>query len=227
MSEAGAPPPYPRIPHLASGRGTRDDVVLDPADTAALLAGPVLVEEKLDGANVVLWGEGGVRCALRSGVTGQDRAGQLGPLRAWAAERSDALRALLADGSALYAEWLLITHTVAYEQLPAYLIGLDLRRPDGRFGPVPARDHALERAGIHQPPKLWSGTPGSIATIEGQLGASAWGPGPAEGVVVRGLGNAEPRLAKLLRPGFDRLDDRAWSTGRPRNRLADREASWR
>lgn len=48
----GVPPPYPRIPHLVRGRGTSDDVVLPGAEVAALLGRPVLVEEKLDGANV-------------------------------------------------------------------------------------------------------------------------------------------------------------------------------
>jgi hypothetical protein len=51
------PPPYPRIPHLAPGRGTRDDLVLGTEDRAALLRRPVALEEKLDGANVVLWWE--------------------------------------------------------------------------------------------------------------------------------------------------------------------------
>ena len=55
-----------------------------------MLARPVLVEEKLDGANVVVWLEDErIECALRSGVGAQDRGKQLGPLRAWLAERTD------------------------------------------------------------------------------------------------------------------------------------------
>ncbi len=227
MSSDNGPPAYPRIAHLAPGRGTRDDLVLDPDDAAALLAQPVLVEEKLDGANVVLWlDDGRVECALRSGVGAADRAGQLGPLRAWTAERSDALRQLLGDGAALYAEWLLVTHTIAYDRLPAHLVGLDLRRPDGTFAPVDERDDALALAGINVAPQLWRGTARAVEAIEGRLGPSAWGPEPAEGVVARSITGTKPRVAKLLRPGFHRLGDDGWSTGRPRNRLADREGSW-
>jgi len=67
---------------LVSGRGTADDLVLAAPAVASLLGSPVLVEEKVDGANVVLWMEDGrVEAALRSGPGAMDRAGQLGPLR--------------------------------------------------------------------------------------------------------------------------------------------------
>jgi hypothetical protein len=67
------------------------------------------VEEKLDGANVVLWLEdnGRIECALRSGPGSMDRAGQLGPLRAWEAAHDEPLRYALSAGyRALHAEWL-------------------------------------------------------------------------------------------------------------------------
>src|SRR5207244_11665666 len=128
-----APPPYPRMPHLVPGRGTRDDRVLGDADCKLILSRPVLVEEKLDGANVAVWLEGGrVECALRSGLGGQDRARQLGPLRAWLAPRNDELVELLVE-NAMYAEWLYLTHTIRYDRLPAYFVGLDLWSPTGGF----------------------------------------------------------------------------------------------
>ena len=50
-----APPAYPRIPHLVRGRGTSDDRVLAASEAELLLTKPVIVEEKLDGANVAVW----------------------------------------------------------------------------------------------------------------------------------------------------------------------------
>lgn len=41
--------------------------------------------------------------------------------------------------------------------------------------------------------------------------------GMSEGVVVCPSDQAEPHAAKLLRPGFRRIDDAAWTGGRPRN----------
>lgn len=223
------PPPYRRIAHMFEGARGGDDRVLNRADRDRLLGQPVVVEEKLDGANVVLWVDHGVvRCALRSGPGGADRAGQLGPLRAWAAERTDALRSLLEPGDlALYGEWLLLTHTVGYDALPAYLVALDLRRPDGTFLGVDERNARCRSAGLTPPPELWRGIPGDVKTVAALVGPSRVTAGEAEGVVVRACSpQTNPRLAKLWRPGFAPLPDSAWTAGRPRNRLADREASW-
>src|SRR5438128_515075 len=129
-----APRPYSRIPHLVAGRGTRDDRVLSARDVGRLLAKAVVVEEKIDGANTVVWLEGDrLECALRGGADSIDRAGQLGPMRAWVAERNDQFHQLLERGYALYAEWCYLTHAIEYDRLPAYLIGLDLRSPSGAF----------------------------------------------------------------------------------------------
>jgi hypothetical protein len=77
------------------------------------------------------------------------------------------------------------------------------------------------------PPELWRGTAHGLGDIEDLLGMSCYGPAPAEGIVVRTVDGSEPRLAKLLRPQFQRLPDDAWAAGRPRNRLADGKAAWR
>lgn len=222
-----APPPYPRIPHLLPGRGTADDLNAPSTFVADLLAGELVVEEKLDGANVVVWPAGhGFHCALRSGVGAVDRAGQLGPLRAWVAEHTDALRSLLGRSSALYAEWLLVTHTVVYDRLPAYLVALDLWSEDNGFATVGARDARCAAAGVATPPELWRGHARSVGEIEARLGRSAFGDGPAEGLVVRRMDGAEPRVAKLLRAGFNRLGDDDWRAGRPRNRLREGAPTW-
>jgi hypothetical protein len=210
------------------GRGTDDDRVLTPQEAAALLSRPVAVEEKLDGANVVLWPEGSrVECALRSGPGSADRAGQLGPLRAWVAERADHLRPLLQGGRALYGEWLYLTHTVAYDRLPSLFVALDVREPGGGFATVDGRNEACAAAGVATPPELYRGQVREVEDLEPLLERSQFGPGPPEGVVVRALGGGEPRLAKLLRAGFERLDDDQWARGRPRNRVAGPERSWR
>lgn len=219
-------PPYPRIPHLLSGRGTIDDLVLPTPGIASLLGAPVLVEEKVDGANVVLWmADGRVQAALRSGPGSMDRAGQLGPLRAWAAEHDGALRQVLAGDTALYAEWLLLTHSSSYDRLPSYLVALDLWRPSTGFLTADERDAMCAAAGLTVPPLVWTGVASSVDAVERLLGRpSAWGPGFAEGLVIRSI--ADPTLrAKLVPAGFRRLGDDEWQGGRPRNRLVE-GASW-
>lgn len=275
------PPPYPRIPHLVPGRGTRDDRVLGTAELASLLAREVVVEEKLDGANAAMWLEvGAVQVALRSGPGSVDRAGQLGPLRAWVGQHHDALASLLTGppqrppstgealsgsdltsedlprgglasaglpdggpaggvpetipaasdpfhpGLVLYAEWLYLTHTVAYDRLESLVIALDLGRAGGSFLTVDQRNQECSNAGLAAPPQLWRGVPHKLQVVEDLLGPSRHGPAPAEGVVVRSLDGSEPRVAKLVPPGFTRLPDAGWARGRPRNRLGE-ETSWR
>jgi hypothetical protein len=224
------PPPYPRVPHLVGGRGTDDDRVLPAPEAAALLSSEVAVEEKLDGANVMLWLEDGrIQTALRSGPGSADRAGQLGPLKAWVGQHSDSLRDLLQglEGGALYGEWLYLTHTVAYDRLPSYLIALDLTALDGSFRSVDERNATAEHHGLATPTELFRGVPHTLSAVEGFLGTSLYGETDMEGVVVRRLGSGQPRLAKLIHPGLRRLSDDDWAKGRPHNQLADREASWR
>ena len=222
-----SPPPYPRVGHLVAGRGSRDDVTLASAAVQSLVGGEVVVEEKLDGANVSLWLDGGqVLCGLRSGPGAMDRAGQLGPLRAWIAQHDEALRRALAGWEAVYAEWLLLSHSVGYDRLPSYLVVLDLWRSEG-FATPDERNSACAAAELPTPPEVWRGVPGSVTGVERLLGRSAFGPEPMEGLVVRTVDGRPPRLAKLLRPTFDQLDDAEWRRGRPHNRLSDAAASWR
>jgi len=211
-----APPPYPRIAHLVPGRGgTGDDRVLPPGRLASFLERPVLVEEKLDGANVMLWLEDDVvRSSLRAGPGALDRAGQLGALRAWVGPRSDQLRALLSGELVLYAEWLHRTHSIRYDRLPSYLIGLDLRSAGGRFLGPGERDERFDQAGIDPPPELARGVTRSVADLDALAGLSRFGHEAMEGVVVRSLDGTEPRIAKLLRAGFVRVADHAWGSGR-------------
>jgi hypothetical protein len=224
----GSPPSYPRIAQLIPGRGSRDDLVLSGEDVAGLLAGPILVEEKLDGANVVIWAdnEGRIDVATRGGPGAMDRAGLLGALRAWVAQHHEPLNEVLGDWSVLYAEWLLVTHTVSYDRLPSYLVVQDLWREGDGFALPAVRDVRCDDAGLVTPPEVWQGQARSVGDIEGRLGTSAWGSAPMEGLVVRTLDGRPPRLAKLVRAGWRQTSDEEWRSGRPRNRLAEGESLW-
>lgn len=80
---------FPHTPHIAwLGEGTpRDDKVLAPAEAGALLAGEVVVEEKLDGANLglSLAPDGSLRAQNRGQYLAEPQAGQFSRLTAWLA----------------------------------------------------------------------------------------------------------------------------------------------
>lgn len=227
-----APPPYPRVAHLVAGRGTRDDLERSPGEVTDFLAQPVVVEEKVDGANVVIWMEDSqVTCALRSGPGAMDRAGQLGPLRAWLAQHDEALRKVVPDGVALYAEWLLLTHSVAYDRLPAYLVALDLWRADSGFAGVDGRNRALRDTGIATPPELWRGVTGTAVAVEGMMGPSAWDRSSWRGLWFAGSVVASPVWPSSYEPGSTASTTRAGTraaglaTGWPTRTLPGAEPS--
>lgn len=217
-----APPKFPRVAHLAPGPGVdRGDLVLDHEQREELLRVPVVVEEKLDGANVVVWVDDDVpHVATRGGPGALDRGGQRGRLRAWATGRADTLREVLGERYALYGEWLLRRHTVRYDRLPDPLVGLDvLDRRSGRFLELEQRDGVLAAAGVAPAPRRFAGTLGSLAAAQRFLGPSAFGSTRAEGIVIRPVRPGDgPRVAKLVDPAWRLKGDAEWM-GAPEENL--------
>ncbi len=216
-----SPPAYPRIPYLiAPAQLSGSDRVVSAAEVPSWFLTPVHVEEKLDGANVSLWlDERQVQVATRGGVGAMDRAGQLGRLRAWAAERSERLTSLLADGWSAYGEWLWLRHGIPYDRLPDFLVLLDLWHPDAGMAPVAERDARASAAGLLTPPVRHSGVLRDLPALLALLGPSTYADTRAEGLVVRRL--ADDARCKVVDPVYQRPEDRHFATG-VRNKLAMR-----
>ncbi len=215
------PPTYPRTPYLwpPPGREVGDDRLVPPEQIDGWLTTPVLVEEKLDGANVSLWLDDDCRLqvASRGGAGAQDRAGQLGRLRAWAAERDDALRVLLAGETALYGEWLWLTHGTAYDALPDWLVVLDLWSASTGFLSLAERDARARASRLVVPPVRFDGFLGSEKALQSLFGPSAWAPQrQAEGLVLRA---ADGRRCKVVDSSYLRRTDEQWAV-REHNALA-------
>src|SRR5688572_13433341 len=110
---------FPHTPHLAwLGPGApREDKVLNPKEVDTLLAADVLVEEKVDGANL------GLSADERGELRGQNRgsyldlespSGQWKPLKRWLSTRRHALAEALAPDLILFGEWCYALHSVRY-----------------------------------------------------------------------------------------------------------------
>lgn len=219
-----APPSYPRIPALVADD---DDIAVPPGQVGSWLDQPVVVEEKLDGANVALWLDDGViRVASRGGRGAMDRAGQLGRLRAWAAERTPALVDLLADNRVAYGEWLWLTHAVRYVRLPDYLVLLDIWSPTAGFAGLDERDELAVQAGLAVPPRVFRGTLETLDRLDELVGQTAWGDERAEGAVLR-RDHADGSFdrCKYVVSGFHRRSDEDWRGPRRHNQLKHR-TSW-
>jgi len=208
---------FPHIPHLAwLGEGApRDDKVLSPAEVQALLAGDVVVEEKLDGANLgfSLKPDGGLRAQNRGQYLAEPNAGQFARLPAWLAQHGDAVRSALTPNIILFGEWCAARHSLDYAALPDWLLLFDVYdRATGRFWSTARRNSLAVSAGLSSVPQIARGKT-TVAALKQLVDAtpSRYRRGPLEGVVVRreSVEWCEAR-AKLVRADFTQAIEAHW-----------------
>ncbi len=208
---------FPHTPHLAwlGDDAPRDDKVLSPSEVTALLAGDVVVEEKLDGANVGLslsWG-GGLRAQNRGQYLAEPHAGQFARLPAWLAQHGDGLRNVLAPNLIIFGEWCAARHSLDYAALPDWFLLFDVYdRTAARFWSSARRNALASRAGLVTVQTLLYGKATVIALKKLVITKqSHYRKGPLEGVVVRRESTdwCDAR-AKLVRPDFTQTIDTHW-----------------
>lgn len=218
---------FPHTPHLAwLGPGTpRSDKVLDPAEVRELLSGDVVVEEKVDGANLgfSLDEQGQLRSQNRGKFLELGAAaGQWKTLPRWLARHGPGLAAALAPELMLFGEWCYAVHSVRYTRLPDWFLAFDVYdRAAGEFWSAERRDELTRRLSIASVPTLGRGR-FDVAGLKQLLGHSQLTDGPAEGLYVRReRGGRLLQRAKLVRAEFVQAIDDHWSKRRLEvNRLA-------
>ncbi len=208
---------FPHTPHIAwLGEGTpRDDKVLSPNELAALLAGDVLVEEKLDGANVglSLAPNGSLRAQNRGQYLAEPHAGQFARLPAWLAQHGEGLRTVLRPNLILFGEWCAARHSLEYAALPDWFLLFDVYdRNAGRFWSTPRRNAVASAAGLVTVPLVLQGTT-TVTALKRLVTATSsnYRTGALEGVIIRRESPewCEAR-AKLVRPDFTQAIDTHW-----------------
>lgn len=208
---------FPHTPHIAwlGQDAPRDDKVLSPAEAQALLATDVVVEEKLDGANLglSLAPDGGLRAQNRGQYLAEPHAGQFARLPAWLAQHGEALRQVLTPELIVFGEWCAARHSLDYAALPDWFLLFDVyERGAGRFWSSARRNALAASAGLVTVPRLADG-PQTVASLKALVAtqASRYRPGPLEGVVIRqeSASWCEAR-AKLVRADFTQAIDTHW-----------------
>lgn len=208
---------FPHTPHIAwlAPGMPRDDKVLSPTEAAALLDGDVVVEEKLDGANLgfSVSPDGHVRAQNRGQYLHPPLHGQFARLPPWLAAHEDRLFDALGSHLMAFGEWCAARHSLDYASLPDWWLLFDVYdRQEGRFWSTARRDAWAQEMGFAVVPRLHAGR----LTLE-QLRAwvmadsSHFRPGPLEGLVVRNE-NAHwlQARAKLVRADFTQAIDDHW-----------------
>lgn len=208
---------FPHTPHLAwLGAGQpRDDKVLSPEEAREILSGEVVVEEKVDGANLGLSvdDDGELRVQNRGTYLDLNTShGQFKPLRRWLDLRRDQIAEALFPDLMLFGEWCYAVHSVHYARLPDWFLAFDVYdRATGEFWSAARRDELVHDLGLAVVPRIGAGR-FDVRGLTAMLGRSQLCDGPAEGLYVRrDEGGRLVARAKLVRREFTQAIEEHWS----------------
>jgi RNA ligase len=218
---------FPSTPHLAVLEGVvvRTDKVLSDRERQEFLSHEIVIEEKIDGANLGISFDcyGNVQAQNRGAVLHMPAMGQWKPLADWISRKCECMFESLVDRYILFGEWCYATHSVFYDELPDWFLGFDLYDSTSqRFVNTPTRRKMFSRMGVHSVPTIAAGH-FTLSQATALLKESHFGIAPAEGLYLRyDEGEWLAQRAKLLRPGFIQSIDQHWSRKNLRlNRLAN------
>lgn len=216
---------FPHTPHIAwLAKGTpRDDKVLSVQEARTLLSASVVVEEKLDGANLgfSLDAHGRLQAQNRGQYLQAPFAGQFVRLPDWLARAGDrvelALLGLADTPVILFGEWCAARHSLDYDNLPDWFLLFDVYdKTLGRFWSVRRRNALAQTYGFATAPCLLTDRV-SLDQLKTTLKEtpSRYRSGSMEGVVIRQDSDdwCEAR-AKLVRPDFTQAIEEHWSRRR-------------
>ncbi len=216
---------FPSTPHLATLPGVeiRDDKVLSEAERNGFLQHNLVVEEKVDGANLGISfdSKGDIRAQNRGSYLQLPEPGQWKNLEQWLIPRTESFFEYLSDRYILFGEWCYAQHSVFYDRLSDWFLGFDLYdKQVGRFLSTDRRNELFRKLSIAQVPIIARGyfTYSELKTL---LSKSRLTDHPAEGLYLRfDIGDWLAQRAKLVRPEFVQSVEQHWShsTIRP-NRL--------
>lgn len=215
---------FPHTPHLAwlSSDPARQDKVFSPPEVRDFLSGEVLIEEKVDGANLGLSVDpsGNLRAQNRGSFLGTRASPQFQPLWPWLEVRRERLVEALGQRLMLFGEWCFAVHSVRYDALPDWFLAFDVYdREAGRFWSAERRDALVHELGLARVPELARGR-FTLAEVQQLLGPSRLAPGLMEGLYLRrDRGGFLDARAKLVRSEFVQAIEEHWSS-RPMERNA-------
>jgi hypothetical protein len=204
----------------------RKDHVFSESERTAFLSSEVIIEEKLDSANIgISMSEQGVpRIQNRGAYIEQPAPLQFEPLWPWVAERiPDALKYLRPEYR-VFGEWCFAVHSVQYDRLPDWFLGFDVYDTlSKRLWSTDRRNELLASLRMQPVPEIARGRFDTEA-LRSLLRStkSACGDVPVEGLYLRRESNGYlERRAKIVRPNFVQPDEQHWAN-RPieKNRIS-------
>lgn len=186
---------------------------LDPATVKQLLAGQVVVEEKIDGANVgIIRHKRGFHLQKRGSLVSTSEHAQFQFFHAWANHKKWEQIMSMPQGYIVYGELMRCIHTIIYDDLPDWFIAFDVW--DGRrYLDRHEREDFVALHGFEHIPLVAEGH-FSLDEIKTMIPErSAYGP-MAEGIVVKKYNKKRKRFmkGKWVRPEFKKaMSEHHWT----------------
>jgi hypothetical protein len=207
---------FPTTPHLLwlGTTAPRADKVLARDEAESFLRMPVIVEEKVDGANL------GISFDMHGNLSAQNRGnpvergtkGQFAPLWTWLAERETYLFDALEDRLILFGEWCYARHSIHYTRLPDFFLAFDIfDKREQHFMSSPRRDEIVGKLKMATVPKVAEGV-FSLGEVPHLIGRSSLYDGPMEGIYLRQENvSCLVQRAKVVRAEFVQQIGEHWS----------------
>lgn len=208
---------FPHTPHIAwLGEGEpRDDKVLSKSEAEEFLAHTVMLEEKIDGANLgfSVGSDGEVRVQNRGQYLHHPFTGQFSRLNEWLAIHEETLSKALGESLLLFGEWVAAVHSLEYPSLPDYFLVFDVYdRNARRFWSTIRRNTLVSQLGLRTVHQIGIGHC-RLSALEQMIATStsAYRDGKCEGIYLR----YEDKdwliaRAKLVHPDFTQSIGEHW-----------------
>ena len=200
---------FPHTPHLAwfDNESPRDDKVLSAAEAEDFLAHTVVLEEKVDGANLgfSVGCDGEVRAQNRGQFLASPLTGQFARLNEWLAIHEETLFDALGEHLMLFGEWVAAVHSLEYPSLPDYFLVFDVYdKQVQRFWNSTRRNALASRLGMRHINQVGNGHY-QLETLKKMLHKtpSTYRVGSIEGLYLRQESNTWLMArTKLVHPDF-------------------------
>jgi hypothetical protein len=191
---------FPTTPHLLwlGKTPAREDKVWTRAEAEAFLRNPVVVEEKVDGANlgVSFDSDGNLLVQNRGNLLERGTKGQFAPLWTWLTGHEATLFDALENRLILFGEWCYARHSIHYTRLPDWFLAFDVfDKRERRLLSTARRDEIVSSMHLATVPKVASGVL-NLGEVSRSIGLSSLYERPMErtdrGTLVETTPLAEP-----------------------------------
>ncbi|MEL6341593.1 MAG: RNA ligase family protein [Myxococcota bacterium] len=194
---------YPRTPHIEGSKLQIGDHDLSQIPIGALKGRPLVIEEKIDGANAGLSFDARGRLLLQSRghyLAGGPRERHFAMFKTWASSHQQVLFERLQDRFLVYGEWAYARHTIFYDALPNYFLEFDVfDRVEEIFLNTPRRQALLDGLPIASCPVLYEGTIDTAAQLRALVGPSRYRTAGWRDALVQAAENKGQDVDRVLR----------------------------